>query len=147
MAAERSWRPAAPRVGCDCAPERLIDPGDRCFPRSVRLTRATEYQAVFNGGQRIKQHPFTVVCMPTEGDTPRLGLAISKRSLRLATRRQRIKRLVRESFRHHRGGLPPLDVVVMVRQGAVEYTNRDLYQILDRLWSRVIRQCRSSSSS
>lgn len=130
-----------------CAPERLTVSGDRRFPRTVRLTRAAEYRGVFQGGRRINLHPFTAVCRATQEDTARLGLAISKRNLRRASQRQRIKRLVRESFRHRRSQLPPVDVVIMCRRGAEEYTNQDLYQILERLWNRVVRQCKSSSSS
>ena len=49
-----------------------------------------------------------------------MGLAIAKKCARRAVDRNRLKRLVRESFRLERLGLPGLDLVVMCRRDAVD---------------------------
>ncbi len=54
----------------------------------------------------------------TNWATPGSGLAISKRVSKRAVERNRIKRLLRESFRRVRSQLPPLDLVVMAREQA-----------------------------
>jgi ribonuclease P protein component len=48
---------------------------------------------------------------------PRLGVITTKR-LGKAVRRNRIKRLLREFFRHHKGILPPKDIVIIAKKGA-----------------------------
>lgn len=51
-----------------------------------------------------------------------------------------MKRLVRESFRINRGVLPSIDVVVLVRDGAVRLDNSTLLSELDSHWARLIKR-------
>lgn len=67
----------------------------------------------------------------------RLGLAISKKHCRLASRRNRVKRVVRESFRRHQAELAGLDLVVLARQGTGDATNGQLMASLQRHWQRL----------
>jgi ribonuclease P protein component len=64
-------------------------------------------------------------------------LAIAKRHVRAAVQRNRIKRLIRESFRHSRAALAGLDLVVMARPGLVDRNNRELSDSLRRHWNRL----------
>lgn len=48
---------------------------------------------------------------------PRLGMITTKR-LGKAVRRNRVKRLLREFFRLHKGILPPKDIVIIAKKGA-----------------------------
>ena len=77
-----------------------------------------------------------------EGGQPgaaRLGLAISKKHCKLAVSRNRIKRLVRESFRHHQATLAGLDVVVLNQPGTHRASNSDLLQSLEAHWQQSSR--------
>ncbi len=51
-------------------------------------------------------------------DHARLGLAISKKKIRTAAARNRIKRLVRESFRLRCRNLSSIDIVVLAASDA-----------------------------
>jgi ribonuclease P protein component, eubacterial len=68
----------------------------------------------------------------------RLGLAISKRVSKRAVERNRIKRLVRESFRHVRLQLPAVDVMVMAREQAAGVDGPHLLIQLDELWKKLL---------
>ncbi len=48
---------------------------------------------------------------------PRLGLVVTRRFGK-AARRNRMKRLLREFFRRHKGRLPEKDLVIMAKKGA-----------------------------
>ena len=78
---------------------------------------------------------------------PRLGLAISRKVAKTAVARNRIKRIVRESFRTHRGRLDALDIVVLARPGLAERSNKELATALKTLWTRLNKTCAGPSSN
>jgi ribonuclease P protein component len=82
---------------------------------------------------------FTVLYKKNNEREARLGLAISKKHCRGAVARNRLKRLVRESFRMNRGDLQGLDVVVMNQPAATRASNKALFDSLQRHW----QSCRS----
>ena len=67
-----------------------------------------------------------------------MGLAISKKRCRRATARNRIKRIVRESFRQNSGELEGLDIVVMNGPAAEGAANRELFASLEKHWQRCL---------
>ena len=85
------------------------------FPRRMRLARSRQFEAVYKAGARTAVGPLLVWAAPNDVGHCRLGLAVSRRAGK-ATVRNRIRRLIRESFRLLQHDLPPLpggyDVVV-----------------------------------
>lgn len=67
---------------------------------------------------------------------PRLGLAVSRKHCRAASARNRIKRIVRESFRQNKPALEGLDIVVLNQAAAARGSNRQLFDSLDGHWRR-----------
>lgn len=72
---------------------------------------------------------------------PRLGLAISKKSLPLAVQRNRIKRLSRETFRHLQQQLGGIDIVVLSRHGLATQDNTRVRQALEKHLITLAAQC------
>ena len=79
---------------------------------------------------------FTVLYKENGEHEARLGLAISKKNCRLAVGRNRLKRVVRESFRHHCEDLKGLDVVVLNQPAAKLATNKALFDSLMQHWQK-----------
>jgi ribonuclease P protein component len=77
-----------------------------------------------------------VLCRRNASEIARLGLAISKKHCRRATTRNRIKRVVRESFRQQQALLSGLDIVVINQPGAGLASNIELSASLDKHWER-----------
>ena len=112
------------------------------FPRTARLTQRADFDHVFQAPERkSSDRCFTVLgrCRLQDG-AARLGLVIAKRQIRRAHERNRIKRLVRESFRQ----LPAreraaLDIIVIARHAAEDEThdNAAIARLLARHWQRL----------
>lgn len=82
-----------------------------------------------------------MLAISNDRNNPRLGLVISRKAARTAVARNRIKRLVRESFRHEQQKLGNLDIVVIGRPGIARQTNRAIAESLDKLWKKLIKTC------
>lgn len=64
-------------------------------------------------------------------------MAVSTRAAGNSVRRNRLRRLIRESFRMHRQELPAVDVLVTARPAAAQAANRAVFESLAGLWKRV----------
>ena len=69
-------------------------------------------------------------------------MSIAARILRRAVDRNRVRRLIRESFRVHQLSLPPLDIVIGVRAGVLAVDNARLRSSLEKLWLEDIGDMR-----
>lgn len=116
------------------------------FKQSQRLRKAADFQQVFAKPSKSVDRYFTVLARPNAQMLARLGLAISKKRVKLSVMRNRIKRLVRESFRLHQHRLAGLDCVVLAREDAPITDNAILLHALAQHWTRVIKRCGKSSS-
>jgi len=114
------------------------------FDRGLRLLSAADFGLVFAGTCKSIDQWLVVMARPNRRGRARLGIAASKKHVRLSVDRNRIKRLVRESFRQSQERLAGLDLVVIARAGVAGQTNSSIHESLDRHWSRVISKCKES---
>lgn len=107
------------------------------FKRRFRLTSAADYARVFKDGQRSVDGLFTVLFRRNGLGYPRLGMAIAKKQIRSAVARNRVKRLIRESFRGAKMRLTDLDIVIMARRQAEMSANAAVNASLSRHWQAL----------
>jgi ribonuclease P protein component len=112
-----------------------------------RLRRAADFRRLYASGRRLGAEPFTAVVRPNRLAGARLGLSIAARTVRRAVQRNRVRRLIRESFRQRCGQLPPLDIVVGVRSAVHAVSSAHLREALERLWQKIASTCERSSAS
>ena len=87
---------------------------DQSFPKSRRLLRKAEFDAVFAAKHSAADRMLVVYARPNDAGHPRLGLVVS-RKVGGAVRRNRWKRLLREAFRLAQHELPAVDLVCLPR--------------------------------
>ena len=110
------------------------------FPRVLRLLNSRDFDQVFKNPVRASAQGMLVLAKNNNLDKPRLGLVISKKVLKRAVWRNRIKRIVRETFRNSQDNLPKADLVFIARPKIGDISNSELSSTLQRLWNHVSRR-------
>lgn len=116
------------------------------FPRLFRLTRSRDFQRVFAKPLRSGGKEILVLARANHLGGARLGLAVSRKRVPKAVCRNRIKRVVRDSFRHHCRELGGLDIVVLARPGLARVGNAELRRVLAEHWRHLARADRKQES-
>lgn len=112
-----------------------------CFSREKRLLKAADYKSVFDAADfKFPHKNLLVLANYTGNKNARLGLVVAKKNAKLAVQRNRLKRIVRESFRQQQAELVGLDIIVLVRPGLWQQQNEQIRQILQDSWRRMIKQ-------
>ncbi|RLA09643.1 MAG: ribonuclease P protein component [Gammaproteobacteria bacterium] len=115
----------------------VITPYGLAFKRDYRLLHRHEFDRVFNDPISIVVSPFTVLFKENQLDHPRIGMVISKKNVRLAVKRNSIRRRARESFRTHRSGLPNVDLILIARRNITDFKLAQIGSRLSKLWDRL----------
>lgn len=107
------------------------------FPKGKRLLTRLDYSRVFSKSKRIQNNTFTLLVHHNNQITqPKVGLVVSKKVDKTAVQRNRIKRMIRESFRTNHN-LKLAEYVVMAKPRAATLSNRELMKALNQLWSQT----------
>ncbi|MEJ2398279.1 MAG: ribonuclease P protein component [Gammaproteobacteria bacterium] len=122
----------------------LVSSSSRRFSRHQRLTQGGEFKRVFARARRSSDEYFVVLGQNNRREVARLGLAIPRKYVKSAVGRNRIKRLVRESFRQHQHAIAGLDLVVTLRGNATVLGNQEIFRRLQTHWQDIKRKCDAS---
>jgi ribonuclease P protein component len=109
--------------------------------RLSRLSGPKQFSRVFEQAVVSAGAGFKVLGRLAEQQNSRLGMAVSPKVDKRAVQRNRLKRLIRESFRTHyvsdAGLHPVVDIVVLPRRAAVALSNAQVFDQLSGHWERI----------
>lgn len=110
------------------------------FPRTVRLLNSGDFSKVFNNTEfKASNRYLLILATPNECDKAKLGFVIAKKHVKHAVQRNRIKRIIRESFRLNQHQLANNDFVILARPGLGDLDNSQIREMIDELWFKLRR--------
>jgi ribonuclease P protein component len=103
------------------------------LPKRARLRKRWEFERLQRGSEKIVRPLLLALWRRNGAELVRLGITVSKR-VGNSVARNRGKRWLREWFRRERAALPPgLDLVIVLRQGALEAGHEAVIRDLGRM--------------
>ncbi len=102
------------------------------FSKSEKLLLKADFSAVFkNPNGRFSANPLRMLYRKNDLGLSRIGIIVPKKIVRLATSRNRHKRLIKEQFRLVKESLPNVDMVVLLNRRVCE---KELMRGCERIW-------------
>ncbi len=104
--------PVVPRDAGAFLPDLLTEYG---LSKHSLVRKGWEFEGIYSQGKRLHGKGFTLICRANTDARSRIGISVNKK-IRGAVKRNRIKRIIRESFRLQKELYPPsADIVFAVR--------------------------------
>ncbi len=109
------------------------------FTKASRLLGPSQFNPVFQEAN-YKLSSATVLILARKSSMTRLGVVVAKKNIKSAVQRNRIKRLIRESFRLRKQEFDTIDLVVLVRRGLDQMENLEILNQLNKLFDDLLRK-------
>ncbi len=107
------------------------------LPKDVRLRKRVEFLKLSQHGRKIRTSYFIAAVSRGTEKNNRIGITVSKK-VGKAVARNRIKRLVREYFRHRKDVLSGTnDISIIARKGLATLSNKQIYEKLNKLFEKI----------
>ncbi|OGW85640.1 MAG: ribonuclease P protein component [Omnitrophica bacterium RIFCSPHIGHO2_02_FULL_46_11] len=109
------------------------------FPRTERIKQAADFRTILKYAHVFRESGVALYCsqIPAQ-DKSRLGIVVSRRVLKNAVDRNRVKRVTREFFRLNKTNFRSnFDLVVRIIESGKSFKNNNLREVLNRLFKRA----------
>ena len=108
------------------------------FKKEQRLLTPAAFKEVFDGSERkLHQSHLMAFVRSNNSGIPRVGMAITKRKVPTAVKRNLIKRQIRESFRLQSYNLKSKDIVFIIKKPINELNNKDLIKEINNIFKKI----------
>lgn len=108
------------------------------FTKAQRLLTPMAYRLVFDGTERkLHQAHLMAFIRSNEESQARIGMAITKKKVPTAVERNRIKRHIREQFRHCAAQLKSYDIVFIVKKPINDLDNKELINEINAIFKKI----------
>ena len=109
------------------------------FPSDWRIRTTAVFQHVYSKRQRLSGYYYVLYYLNNDIGHSRLGVVASKRSVKKAVIRNRVRRIAKEAFRRQKNRLPSFDLIFIAKACANEASNRELHKCINRLFKQLVK--------
>jgi len=106
------------------------------FPKEARVRKRTEFLQLSRAQNKSSVKGFLVVWRENSGALARLGVTVSKR-VGCAVVRNRVKRYLREIFRHNRVLLAAVDINIIARNESAQMDYFEVQRELNKAFRLI----------
>jgi len=103
-----------------------------------RVKTESNFSEIFKAGEKTVTKYHIFLAKPNTYNKPRLGIIVAKKYISRAVARNKIKRIIRESFRAIKSTLPAWDLIIMVRPIITTINKTQLRVELDKQWQTFV---------
>ncbi|WP_222987519.1 ribonuclease P protein component [Psittacicella hinzii] len=108
------------------------------FSKDFKLLQAQEFTNVFeNKVWRYNSQICSFLIVKNDLNNPRIGFIISKKNIKQANKRNRIKRLLREYIRLNQHTLPNADLILIAKPLMAKSTNSEINQEITTFFQKL----------
>ena len=104
------------------------------------MTNKLNFNDVLSSNTRLEDELFSVFFIKNKTNHCRLGVSLPKKIIAKATRRNKIKRIIKNSFNVFFHETKGIDVVVRAKKEPQLNTSDKILQSLDQHWKRIMSQ-------
>lgn len=109
------------------------------FLKTQRVLKNREYREIYNSSQRGGSAFFNYHILVYPQQRSRIGITVSKKVSKNAVDRNRIKRQVKEFYRHRQHQLTTGAVVITAKPGCYKASDAERYESLDQVWQKILK--------
>jgi ribonuclease P protein component len=114
---------------------------DFSFSKKERLLNQADFVLLKNAGKKIHSACFIAQIKRNNLENSRLGLTISKKAGKAVTR-NRLKRLVRESFRANKHNLSGFwDINIIAKKNVAQSSSEQIFASMDKIFNTISGNC------
>jgi ribonuclease P protein component len=107
------------------------------FSKADRILKRPEFIQLSRNGKKIQNRHFILIYLPGHQYQSRLGITVSKR-VGNAVKRNRIKRLTREFFRHNRHRQKGTwDINIIAKKQAANLSSAQIFLSFENLFKHI----------
>ncbi len=110
------------------------------------MRRKVEFEAVYQQGRRYGDAYLSMTVRLKVNGIARLGLAIAAKTVGNAIARNKLRRIIRESFRLAQHRLPKADFIIGARAAVRHAPSPIIRASLESLWEKAVVLCAASST-
>ena len=112
--------------------------GHTSFPKTSRLKLASDFRDILKNGKSFRESGLVLYFRKSSTKDSRLGIVVSKRVLKRAVDRNRVKRVIREYFRKEKANFSiASDIVIRTFQDHQLLNSSNLREILSKLFKKA----------